>query len=97
MRKTEKQNTQLSDSTYREAWNKDVFSPLFLKVFSDSRLYNTFNDIESVLQTQKYVILAAVITCSTVTLLFRVSHVPMFPSKRANSALFALEWHVFWW
>lgn len=49
----------------REAWNKNVFAPLFLKVYSDSRLYKTFNDLESVLEIQKYIILAAAITCFT--------------------------------
>lgn len=100
MHKTkEKQNMQLSYSTYREAWNKNAFAPLFLKVSSDSRLYNTFNDLESALEIQKYVILAAVITCATSPSpwsLLCVSHVPMFPPKRASSALFALEFHVFW-
>lgn len=54
---------QLSYSTYREACNKNAPVPLFLKFSSDSRLYNTFIDLESALEIKKYVILAAIITC----------------------------------
>lgn len=89
---------QLSYSTDREACKKNAFAPLFLKFSSDSRLYNTFSDLESALEIKKYVILAAIITYPILPppwSLLCVSHVLTFSPIRANNALFALEFHEF--
>lgn len=83
----------------REAWNKTFFAPLFLKVSSDSRLHNTFSDLESALEIAKYVILTAFIICSISQLpwpLLCFSHILIFPPKRASSGLFALKFLMFW-